>query len=505
MALWAGLTGLPFAVVAVGALASRREIVPGADFALIDMAARRAQRWHQLLGVFDRYGWHHPGPAYLYVVSFLLRVTGPAHGAQAQVAAAAVIAGAAAVGTVVVCAGLWPAERRARAAAAAAVVTAAVAVVGRALLADPWNPYVVVLPLLLTIVLAVAAARGSASALAAVVVVGSFAVQSDIGTAPPVALALIGASGGFAVSRRRGDRTVTRGPADRSWGVPVALLVVGAAMWIPVLVEQVSGSPGNLTLLWRFFTAAHAHAGAGVGAGVTGFEQASLVGVSPPALALDLHPGWVAFAVSLAAAAAAVVFCRWRRQPVATAVAAAGGLGTLAGLVAGAQIVGPPFGYLLAWTVAPAIAVVLAVALAVGPRAGTAVMGCAAVAVAGLLARAVPLANASALADAKAAAAWKLVAPVAQATPSARFGLSATDIQSLFAMAGVADELDRRGMTFSVPANVAYSYGPGHRALPGRWLVLVGRGSAIPPGYRAAGTVGDITLGVADARPPGWA
>ena len=49
-------------------------------------------------------------------------------------------------------------------------------------------------------------------------------------------------------------------PASRSRRTVVlsaAGLVVLALMWLPVVVEEVTRRPGNLTRLWWFFTTAH--------------------------------------------------------------------------------------------------------------------------------------------------------------------------------------------------------------------------------------------------------
>ena len=44
---------------------------------MLDLDVHKALRWHQLLGVYGRFGWRHPGPVYTYLISFVARAIGP--------------------------------------------------------------------------------------------------------------------------------------------------------------------------------------------------------------------------------------------------------------------------------------------------------------------------------------------------------------------------------------------------------------------------------------------
>jgi hypothetical protein len=259
----ARLTLLVPVVFIVGRLLSASgHIYLSGDLALIDLHVRDALHWQQSVGPYDRYVWDHPGPAYFYLQSLPARVLGS--GAKAEFVGATLLNGVAAWMTVSVV--------RRRAGSRAALWSAlCLSFLGLALSvkdvaaplgvpSSPWSAYVVIFPMVLFVVLSTAAATSSALSLLGAVLVGSFAVQTDFSTFPLVAVILVGAMVAVvvrAVTRRRREgaqeQSSRRGPP---WALVsgFALLVL---MWVPPLVEQFSDNPGNLTRIWRFFTAHH--------------------------------------------------------------------------------------------------------------------------------------------------------------------------------------------------------------------------------------------------------
>jgi hypothetical protein len=87
-------------------------------------------------------------------------------------------------------------------------------------------------------------------ALAGAVVVGSYEVQTHVGTTLVVAAVGLTAVA-LKVFLDRGAGREAR-PWDRR--LVIAGVVVTVLMWIPPLIDEVSGNPGNLTVLWNFFT-----------------------------------------------------------------------------------------------------------------------------------------------------------------------------------------------------------------------------------------------------------
>ncbi|HET6793376.1 MAG TPA: hypothetical protein VFH45_02970 [Acidimicrobiales bacterium] len=470
------------------------------DYSLMDLQVHRALRWQELLGVYDRFGWHHPGPLYLYLTSFAARVLGADHGPQALMVTAALIDGAAPAATVWVVGRL--AGRWAALGAAGALAVVAVAV-GHDPMSAAWTPYVVVLPCLLVCVLSLAAARGSVTWLAAAALVASFCVETDVGTLPLVAVVVGGAL--VVVVWRR----LSGSPVGGGWPA-VALAAVTGLVWLPALWQQVDGPDGNLAAITRFFLAHHTHDGLLDGAVTTGTAAATVVGVHVPNFEMNAGPGL--WKIGLIAAGLGLVagLALWAGERTAAALAALGLAGVGVAVLAGADVVGPGFSYLLAWAAAPAALGLVAVGVLVariGSRHSVAAAGVGlivATAVGGLLATEVLVAPASSYSDPRVGAVWRLVAARAESQPRERLGLSFTGFFSAMVVAGIADELDLRGIPFGVSRQLAFGFGPGSALPPGRWLVVADPGKPLPPGTARIGVAAGMDVGWRLSPPPGW-
>jgi hypothetical protein len=118
---------------------------------------------------------------------------------------------------------------------------------------DIWNPAAALFPFLLLIFLSWSIACGDAALLPIAAIVASFVVQAHLGYLAPVlgmlAIALIGLAFG---GRRR-----------MPW-VLIAL-IVAIICWEPAIIDEVTGHPGNLTLVARTATAHTTTLGARVG------------------------------------------------------------------------------------------------------------------------------------------------------------------------------------------------------------------------------------------------
>ncbi len=373
---------VPFAV-AVGRLLAApggRVYLPD-DLALIDLHTRRALAWKQQLGVFDHNGWNHPGPTYFYLLSLAYRALGS--GARAMFVGATLINALSAVAVLAVVrrwttptrtlwAALWICLLAwVLAAAGSASTTYSEGALGG--LVSPWNPMVVIFPLLLLVVLCAAAVDRSALALLGAVLVASFVVQTNISSLPPV-VALVAVAGVTwvvtAVADRRGGvgrgqvarRSGTAGPTGHRWGSWVWGAAGGVAfvlMWLPPVVQQLTNDPGNLTLIARFFTAPHP----GHSAAAALWSVAAVYGVvvHGPAEVMRSYLGRTPHhAVSVVVASVLVVVLAVvvtvvgarQRNRFAAGLGALGLVGTLATILAVTRVVGPVFGYLVVWAVA---------------------------------------------------------------------------------------------------------------------------------------------------------
>lgn len=339
-------------------LAAQRPFDFFGDEAILESSVRHVG--DQLVGPYSRFGFRQPGPAYYYLQAPFYRLVGGSAGGLFL--GAFCINLAAAIGCVLVVR-RFLGETAAR--WSAVVVGALLVCLTPALLSNPWNPYVLALPVLLTVVLAAAAASGSAVAAVGAAVVGSFVVQTHLAAAATLAAALATAAAvGLAVRLRRrraanGEAAVPRPsrPARRRAtavvGVATVLLVL---MWVPPLVEEATRSPGNLTRLARFFSASHPEFDRGVDHGLehTAGQVAAQLTVMPFGHDRGAQPtNWARVfttAVGLVIAGT-VTICGWRKQrPVIAALGAIAVVGPAAAIWSGTRIVGEVFPYLLIWT-----------------------------------------------------------------------------------------------------------------------------------------------------------
>lgn len=341
VAVVAGVLIVPAAVLLVRVIHS--SWLSSSDWADIELRTGDVGTWHTpLVGAYSRYGWNHPGPLLFYVLALPYRLLGAqGHG----ILAGALIVNAAAIACVGVVA--WRRGRLAGLTLALTVVLVLARALGAGFLVDPWNPYVIVLPLLAVVSLAWAAADGDLWALPIAVGIGSFVVQSHVGAALAVIAPISVAVVVVAVDARRG----------RSEGLrPVAFgaTAVAVVCWLPAVIQQFQPGGGNLGDLIRFWTASHASTtGWSAGARIVGRQ----LSIPAPwfwgherviAFTGGVEPGrTVPFALILLIGAGVVAVRRRDRQSVtldAMALAI-----VLAAVFSAAHIVDTPFDYIVRW------------------------------------------------------------------------------------------------------------------------------------------------------------
>lgn len=499
---------VPFAVVAI-----RYAVTPGTvylsdDLALVDLHVRDALHWQQQLGPFDRFGWAHPGPAVFYLLSVFARILGS--GARAEFVGAIVINLLAALATI------WVVRRRAGplpalwcsvclgvlaavlGSTSAGATTLSESPLGA--LVTPWNPDVVIFPLVLFCVLAAAGASGSVLSLLGATLVGSFVVQTNFSTLPIAAIFLVAAAAWASVvkvlQRRRSEAQAERIPKPRdpleaSAGLtgPVAVslgrrwpsqILLGAAgtvllvvMWIPPLVQQFTHRPGNLTLIWRFFTSSHPTVSISHSLWAVLAVDAELpFGVAQEMSSRRLgqaHPREVLVLVLvLLVGALALLLGNRRRAPWSAALGAGSLLGLVVAVASVTRIVGPVYGYLIVWEVAVPLAALIglgsavlwtetAVRAAVPDRSAVRAARASGTVPAALVVLTVvvgslltvetsdvpPLQRAS---DPTVAAAWRLVSEHVRPGREHIFvGDAGTNIDGLFTFFGLVDQLQEHG------------------------------------------------------------
>lgn len=361
---------VPFLVAAVAVLL-RGDLVLGGDQALLALDSYHVRHLEQPLGAYSRTGWAHPGPAWLVLLAPFFWAFGS--GGAALVAASLLVHGLFAALVVVVVGGTGRAWQRPL---VAAVVLAYVLGMPAMEFVGVWNPYAALLPAVLLLLLAARACAGGAVALAGALVVGSFLVQTHIGTAPLVVLVVLAAAVVFGV---RLVRDPAARPGRRTRIRASALGGAAVLLWVPPLWQQLTAPEGrgNLGLLLDYFLHGDPAAEGGShtwreAVSATGQMLGSPVfGWQPAPAPIDtaiLTPAVVAaLAGTLGGAVAVAVLGRRLPDRLGSALGLVTAVATVAALVAARTVTGPVHNYLLAWvTVLPAVLLVAGISVAVG-------------------------------------------------------------------------------------------------------------------------------------------
>ena len=357
----------PLVVAAVGLVVGAGDVLPAHDIAQLEMRTRDVGEHEVLLGPYSRDGWYHLGPALFYLMAIPYRLTG---GSSVGLYLGALAVNAASI------AGMASIARRRGGRPLMAITllasTVLVAGLGPDIVRNPWNPYITVLPYGLLIFLTWAMACGDRWALPVGVVVATFVAQTHVGyvvlALPLVAWGAVWL-GATELSRRRarGDAPDGAGPDEsdpgtsgsRPSGVGRAVLTtvgVVALLWLPPLIEQLTGDAGNLGKALFYFRHNDEPGQALTGALRILSQQLAL----PPAWVIGLRAprydeptalyGSVPLPVLLAPVVVAVVFL-WRRgSRDARRLLLTVAFAAVLGVVAIVRTTGVAFAYRLHWT-----------------------------------------------------------------------------------------------------------------------------------------------------------
>jgi hypothetical protein len=218
--------------------------------------------------------------------------------------------------------------------------------------------------------------------------VGSFIVQTNISALILVAVLFVvalatwvvtmltdrrdkePAPGGAEASDGRPSRSTGVSPSRRGWWWGATGAAVFVLMWLPPAIQQLTNHPGNLTLIYRFFTAPHPVPSLAASLrSVVSVYGVLLVGPSEVMSSYLGHtPNHLVAAVTATAVAVAVgvaVTVVGARQCNRFAVAL-GGLslmGLVAMVVAVSRVVGDVYGYLVVWAIAVPFAALIGAGL----------------------------------------------------------------------------------------------------------------------------------------------
>jgi hypothetical protein len=210
-------------------------IFPVSDIALTELYTRQAAHLHLLVGPYSRFGWHHAGPVYFYLLAPFYAIGGH-H-------AAALSAGALTLSLLAVALIAWTGGRFMSSTVSIVTLAMLVLFLWRVdpLIVSSWNAHAVVLPSAALIIMSAALACGHTALLPAVAALASLLVQTDVALIPFV-MVMVAIAAALAAATGRLDRRLV--------GITAATLAI---VWATPVVEQFSHAHGNLAALWRFF------------------------------------------------------------------------------------------------------------------------------------------------------------------------------------------------------------------------------------------------------------
>ena len=205
-----------------------------------------------LVGADARFGWNHLGPWVFYLMAVPYRLLGSS--------AVGLLVGAAAINVVSLlmilrCVTAFAGKRSAAVIASGALLFLLTATGDR--LIDPWNPYVVQLPFLLSLVSCWAVMNRQWRWLPWLVGVGSLSVQSHIAFLVPVMVLLTLAT-----------VTVIRSYSSVTKRVVRSTIVVAVVAWLPTLIDLFLPHRHNLYRVAKFFAQTPSAPNNGVHAGI---------------------------------------------------------------------------------------------------------------------------------------------------------------------------------------------------------------------------------------------
>ena len=321
---------------------------PSGDWAVLTMRVEDVGRHTPLVGPYSRFGWNHPGPLMYWLLAFPYHLLGDRP--EALLAAAATLN---ALTVAALSAVAWRRGRLPLVALTMAATAILIHAMGPAMIRDPWNPFITLLPLALTVYLVWSVIEGDFWMWPPLAFLVSFELQSHIGYLPM--LAMLGVSV-FAIAwRRKSFNTLLPTSTKQRWWVLGLSSAVVIGCWLPVLLDQVAGT-GNLGAIAHYFlTNSDSPAGFGtafhVAADQLRFPSAPWLGRSELA-GLDgalLGSGLAALVVPILSMAGSLwlavrmrVLAALRLQLVVIATA-------LGGLIATARVTGPLFDWVVRW------------------------------------------------------------------------------------------------------------------------------------------------------------
>lgn len=224
------------------ALSGTPDLAVEGDLAMLDISTRNLAEGRSLLGPYSRFGFNHPGPAYLFLRMPLCLITGGS-GSASYITVPLIIAACLTAAFILV----------RRSCGDTVSIVFCLLILLYLMQTSPvvwlrdWNPFVIIFPFLLFVSACSAVASGRTGWFPAAVVCGSLVAQTHLGGAPVVLALLLSI-----IPARRLFGRVMPGEGGRVARPVVVGLVLGVALWLPVLIQELAPGDGNVTRIIRF-------------------------------------------------------------------------------------------------------------------------------------------------------------------------------------------------------------------------------------------------------------
>ncbi len=353
------LVSIPFAIGAIQLLIETRQpLYLTGDQALLDIAVRRSVEFLQLVGPYSRYSWSHPGPMSFF---FFAPAT------LAFDSSVGLYLGALLTNWLFVSLGVGLLGRRLPQRTTLSIVVILMIymiALGPTALRDPWNPQIVVLPLLAALFAVVV--RPSVRSMCFLAVATSLALQSHIGTIGIIASLLFTVVAVHLLAAKlptfswlRHARSAGLWPGLRP---TLAVAAVTLICWsLPIVEQLANGRSGNFGRVVHYNLTSHGEAKHTLSEGFTYTLGGSWLPDLPLLVPPPQPPGpdllWVVLWLAAAAGGCFLAFKRQLRAPFVLLLFSA--VGFLLVSTALSRVSGQMFVYLLWWVAIPAVALLM--------------------------------------------------------------------------------------------------------------------------------------------------
>lgn len=335
-------------IIDAGLAARELNWIPSGDWAVLTLRVEDVGQNTPLVGPYSRFGWNHPGPLMYWLLAVPYRILG---GTPPAILTAAALLNALVVTAIGAVA--WRRGQLPLVACSMTVLAIAFHAMGPALLRDPWNPFLTLLPLALTAFLTWSVVEGDTWMWPGLILVASFVLQSHVGYLPMLGMLFISL---VAIAWRWTTfaALLPTAQSQRRW-VLGASSVVLFLCWLPVFIDQLF-STGNVGSVVTYF-ANPGDRPAGFGTALTTaadqlrFPSAPWLGRSESTgtdgALLGASLLWLF--IPLAAMAGSCWLAFRRRAFAAVRFQLIASAASLGGVIATARVLGPLFDWVVRW------------------------------------------------------------------------------------------------------------------------------------------------------------